>query len=397
MSKTLNHAAEGTALGFYYQSLYALKAILENKHDDAALCVERLDDIEIMANGETLLSQLKHSIKLTPSPITITSILLWKTLKVWIDLLHQIDLNETKLQLITVAPLKSDDELFVLTKEGSNRETLIKNLLDEASRVIHEHNLSLSPHIQRINACKSFVALKSEVQKKLIEKIVIYSNEKNIATINTDIENNLTNFPPDRREKICKKLLEWWDLQIIFSLCGKRERVIYKLEVQQRLSEISGEIERDELSADFENVLLPENYKPHSMIINQIQLIKGKKVDISQATREEWRARSQRHKWCNERFDMAPRIAHYDKILLEAWSDIHERMTEDCENHSDINKEGAGYELFRWSFDKAHCQIKPFAPNWNASYYIRGTYQLLSIELQVGWHPNFKEILGSKK
>ncbi|AMG93447.1 ABC-three component system protein [Citrobacter amalonaticus] len=403
MSRAVNHTAEGAALGFYYQSLYALKAILENEHDDAALCLERLDDVEIVANGESLLSQLKHSIKPNPASVTITSTLLWKTFKVWIDLLPKINLDETRLQLITVAPVGNKDELFVLTQENSDRELLLLKLIDEATRVVEEHEHSLAqkkvpaPHVQRYNACKSFLELQKDTRKELLGKVVLFASEKNISNISKDIESKLTNFPPSKRELICQRLLEWWDLQVIFSLCGKRERVIYKLEVQQRLSEISGELERDELNADFENAILPSNYNPHSMIVNQIELIKGRRVDISQATREEWRARSQRHKWCNERFDMASRIDQYDKLLLETWSDKYERMAEECEDCEGHHKEEQGYQLFRWSFDLAHTQIRSFAPNWNASYYVRGTYQLLSIELKVGWHPDYKGLLRDKK
>ncbi|EMM7669239.1 hypothetical protein RVX72_002543 [Citrobacter freundii] len=403
MSKAVNHAAEGAALGFYYQSLYALKAILDNKHDDAALCLERLDDVEISANGENFLTQLKHSIKPNPASVTISSTLLWKTFKVWIDLLPKLNLDETKLQLITVAPIGKKSELFVLTQENSDRELLLLKLSEEAARVKEEHERSLTQkkmpvaHAQRYNECKSFLELQKEIQRQFLSKIVIFENEKNISNISEDIACKLTNFPPHKRELICQKLLEWWDLQVIFSLCGKRERIIYKLEVQQRLSEISGELERDELSVDFENALLPNDYKPHSMIVNQIELIKGRKVDISQATREEWRARSQRHKWCIERFDMAARIDQYDRLLLETWSDRYERMAEECEDCEGHHKEEQGYQLFRWSFDMAHTQIRSFAPNWNASYYVRGTYQLLSIDLKVGWHPDYKGLLRDEK
>jgi len=37
------HSAEASALGFYYQSLFALKTLLELDSDNAAVAIERLD------------------------------------------------------------------------------------------------------------------------------------------------------------------------------------------------------------------------------------------------------------------------------------------------------------------------------------------------------------------
>lgn len=68
---SLTHAAEGAALGFYFQSLHALRGILEQPHDDAAVCLERLDDVEFVSNGEPLLVQLKHSMSEKPAAVTL--------------------------------------------------------------------------------------------------------------------------------------------------------------------------------------------------------------------------------------------------------------------------------------------------------------------------------------
>ena len=82
-----SHSAAAAAMGFYYQSLYGLLCIVKATDDDAAVCLERLDDVEVEINGQTLLNQLKHSLSKKPKPVTISSASLWKTLKAWIDVL----------------------------------------------------------------------------------------------------------------------------------------------------------------------------------------------------------------------------------------------------------------------------------------------------------------------
>ena len=49
-----SHSAAAAAMGFYYQSLYGLLCIVKATDDDAAVCLERLDDVEVEINGQTL-------------------------------------------------------------------------------------------------------------------------------------------------------------------------------------------------------------------------------------------------------------------------------------------------------------------------------------------------------
>lgn len=396
-----SHSAESSALGFYYQSLYALFSVLKEPHDDAAVCLERLDDVEVISNGQPLLIQLKHSMLEKPVPVTLASKALWKTLKAWIDVLPKLAIKDTRFQLVTVAPLSEKSFLGSLLDESASRESLHSTLLNEAQRVVAEYQAGklaghqTLPHTDRVSSCTAFLQLDESMRKTLLSRITVSPGGGNITGISDDIARCLVNFPPCSRDAICIRLLEWWDLQVIFTLCGKRERFITKLEVQQKISELAGEIERDELFADFENALMPESHVPDSMIARQIQLVGGTRTEVRSAEREEWRARSQRHKWATDRLDMAVRIDIYDKLLQEAWQDKHGVMSEECELAEDIKKRGAGLELLRWTFNSANAEVRPFAPNWSGTYYVRGSYQVMAIDLLVGWHPEFKKLLRS--
>lgn len=99
------HAAEGSALSFLYQSFYALRTLVLLTTDDAAVSVERLDDVELKADSQTLLFQLKHSISAKPPAITLKSRPLWRTMKVWIDALPALTLAEAKLHLVAVGAI----------------------------------------------------------------------------------------------------------------------------------------------------------------------------------------------------------------------------------------------------------------------------------------------------
>lgn len=393
------HSAIDAALGFYYQSLYGLLAIVKATEDDAAVCLERLDDVEIVLNGRPLLVQLKHSLSKKPAAVSLASVALWKTLRAWIDVLPKVSLDDTRFQLVTVAPLPPDSALAPLLDEKASRTALLMLLEAEAQRVVNEHaaakesGKSPLPHVERLPGCSAYLAVPEAVREKLLSRATIHPAASDIDTIQPDISNALTNFPPDQREAISRRLMEWWDLQIVYSFCAKRERFITRLEVQQQLLEMAGELARDELLADFQLELPPDDHSPPSMIATQLELVNCTKSEIRSAQHEEWKARSQRHKWMTERADMAVRIDRYDKYLVQEWRYRHEPMAEQHQSTSEDEKRAAGLEVFRWSFNQAHREVDLFAKNWSASYYVRGSYQVLAVEQSVGWHPEYVTLL----
>lgn len=112
-----DHSAIDAALGFYYQSLYGLLLIVKAVEDDAAVCLERLDDVEIALNGRSLLVQLKHSLSKKPAGVSLASVALWKTLKAWIDVLPKVSVDDTRFQLVTVAQLRPGSVLVLISMQ----------------------------------------------------------------------------------------------------------------------------------------------------------------------------------------------------------------------------------------------------------------------------------------
>lgn len=393
------HSAVDAALGFYYQSLYGLLAVVNATEDDATVCLERLDDVEIVLNGRPLLVQLKHSLSKKPAAVSLASVALWKTLRAWIDVLPKVSLDDTRFQLVTVATLSSASVLAPLLDEKASRAKLLKLLEAEAERVVNEHSFAKKngksplPHSERLPGCSAYLNLSSAIREKLLSRVTIHPAANDINKIQRDIMTGLTAFPPNQREAISQRLMEWWDLQIVYSFCAKRDRFITKLEVQQRLLEMAGELSRDELLADFQFDAPPDDHSPPSMIATQLELVSCSKAEIRSAQREEWRARSQRHKWMTERADMAVRIYRYDRYLVQEWGDRHEPVVEQHQLAAEDIKRAAGLQIFQWSFSQAHQEIDPFAKNWSASYYVRGTYQVLAVEKTVGWHPDYVKLL----
>jgi hypothetical protein len=389
------HSAEASALGFYYQALFALLVLFQQNTDKAAVSVEQLDDVQLTTEGEELLYQLKHSFLETPTPIGLKSRAFWKTIKVWIDILDEISAPETTLHLITVAPVIQGDPLQFLLQEPPDTVALVGAMVAEAQRVNGDRELAKSqneklPHADRAAGCAAFLGLSESMRMGLCSQIRLAPNSPTIAEIEPAIKTGLNILPAAQRPIVAEKLVGWWNREIIHSLCGKRDRVITRVELQSKIVEVVGELERESLSVDFEQTEPPEDYQPDGMLTRQIKLVKGLKSDVSKAIREEWRARAQRSLWIEANSGNATKITAYDNLLEENCSDRHATIKEECETKDEASKETAGLNLLRWSHNEAPNLIRPIEPSLNASYYVRGSLQILAVNLEVGWHPEYE-------
>lgn len=393
------HNAEAAALGFYYQAYFALETLLLQTADDAAVAVERLDDVELVADGQTLLFQLKHSLLAKPAPITIASRALWRTVAVWIDLLPTITIADTTLHLVAVGAIEVGCPLHALTKTDVDRSAVVQAMVEEAQRVVDERanakmaNVAL-PHSERARGCEFFLGLGDTDRLNLLRRAVIRSESSPIDKIEARIAGYLLLLPAEQRSVVAARLVEWWDRQVVHSLCGVRSRAITRLELQQQIMSIVGDLEEGRLFPEFELATPPDDYQPHGMLTRQIQLVGGKPSDLSRAIREEWRAREQRSQWVNANPAMAVTINEYDVVLREQWSDRHEQMAEDVSAAEDRAKCEAGLKLLRWTHEDAPGFVRPISDGWSAAYYVRGSYQVLAINRKVGWHPNYAELLA---
>lgn len=399
MEDDTSHAAGSAALGFYYQSFFALKTLVALTGDEGAVAIESADDVELKDNGQRLLFQLKHTLVASPAAISISSKGLWRTLKAWIDVLPQLTLSETRFHLVTVAPIAEGSELEILSTPDGDRRQLLTALVSEAERVVAEREAAAKarkplPHKDRAAGCQAFLKLTPETRLNLMRQARTQAGSLPIDEMEGAIANLLTLIKSDDRGSVARRLIEWWDRQVVYTLCGKRLQFISRGELQEQITELIGDIEHDRLTADFEMIACPADYQPDGMLTRQINLVNGKSYDLARAIREEWKARQQRSRWVNERPGMAAKIASYDYVLKEYWSDKHTEIVETCEVLEELEKRDKGLRLLRWAHNDAPLTVRPIESGFEAPYYVRGSYQVLAIDQEVGWHPDYRTLLA---
>ncbi len=284
-----------------------------------------------------------------------------------------------------------------------DRAHLAHAMDEEARRVINERAGAAKagepfPHSDRVDGCEAFLALTESERLTFLRRIRIDEGAPSVDKIENRIAEELKNLlPAEQRPAVAKRLIQWWDREVVYSLCGKWDRLIFKAELQMQVSEIIGDIEQGRLTPDFEMVSPPEDYQPDGILTHQIRLVQGLPSDISRAIREEWRAREQRSKWLVGNPAMASLIGDYDLLLVEEWSDHHCQMVEQCADLEDGEKCALGLKILRWTHEIAPGVVRPLAQGWNAVYYVRGSYQVLAINKNVGWHPRYLILLKDEE
>lgn len=396
------HSADDAALGFLYQGQYALLLLWRDTDDDATVWVETLDDVVLVSNGDTILEQLKHSLKIRPAPLSIASKNVWKTLKAWIDVLPTLDLSHTWLHLVAVAGVKNGSPLELLLEDGSDRDALLDALNQEAERVLQERDDARAakaktlPHAERVAGCTAFLALDVDKRAAILSRMRIKPNQSNITLIEEQLAAGLTSILKERRQPVARQLVEWWNVQILDMLTKKRDTGISRFELVKRFMEIVSAIELDELTSGFATSILPSSYKADSMLERQIALVDGSMEVLRRAIQVEWRAREERSRWSNQNPAHLTTIVNYDLRLVEEWSDRHIDMCAEATGCTEDKSKEHGRALLRWSHFEAPQYLEPISPKIVSPHYVRGAYQILSITGRVGWHPDYRAQLGFK-
>jgi hypothetical protein len=393
------HSAQDAALGFLYQAQYALILLWRETDDDSVVYLETLDDVVLITNGDTLLEQLKHSLKQKPPSLTVASPQLWKTLRAWIDVLDELDLSCTWFHLVAVADISDGSPLEALLNDKADRSDLLLALKQEAERVRSERAEAAAgqkplPHAERAAACEAFLNLPEETRANLLARARIKPKQPNITEIEDLLVQSLTTVIQRRRAQVARQLVEWWNGQILDLLTKKRKVGLSRFELVTRYMEIVSAIELDELTSAFATAIHPSSYQFDSMIERQISLVGGGDKELRRAVREEWRAREERSRWSKENPARHEIITRYDDRLIEEWSDRHADICSECSDASNDTLKGKGLDLLNWSHYEAPKDLEPIAPKIVSPYYVRGTYQVLSINGHIGWHPDYRKLLG---
>jgi hypothetical protein len=400
------HSALGPALGYYYQSIFALICLFDSENDDSFVSIETLDDVYHEDGDKKTLHQLKHKTTVNPK-ISIKSDDFWKTIKVWCDFINSNDSTNGIFTLSTVASLDNENPLSVLKSETKDRTELEKILLEEANRVIDKRNLIKKeniillkngekeknlPYATRFKGCDAFIKLGTK-RIDLLKNTIINPSVFNIENAQKEVINRIKkSVQPKNHIVLAEHIIAWWDRESVRSLTRERTEVIYLSELLEYVSKKNAELYNDGFTDDIDEQNLPELDFTHPIHLQQLNIIDASPTQKRRSFTTELKARVQRGIWIKNNLPSSAKLHKYDLNLIEEWSYQFDEISESTEE----GKKERGRNLLNWSHSESINQVQNISPNYNNPNLTRGSYQILSKEKRVGWHQDYMTLINSK-
>lgn len=382
-------SADASALGYFYQTRYALLLLLRADVDDE-LSIERFDDVAFTNTGDPIeLIQTKHHIKSNKS-LSDASSDLWKTLRVWSEKIAkgEIQLGKVRLTLITTSKALDDSAASKLCPPNISTATRrdVSGALQLLTRVVEK-----SQNQQNKAAYDAFTKLGKEKQLAMLESVTVLDGSPSIGDTKAGIIDMLKlTARREHRQPLFDRLQAWWFERVIQHLSGRREdRITYK-ELDTTVQDLRDQFHQENLPIDYKNLAAPaetELKMNERIFITQLRLVDVAEPRIKTAIGDYYKAYQQRSRWIREELLNIGELESYESTLIDEWKRQYDRLCERIKSSNETEKRGGGNDLYNWMEEKADYKIRP---RITERYVARGSYHILSNRLKVGWHPDYK-------
>ncbi|WP_265447705.1 ABC-three component system protein [Acetivibrio straminisolvens] len=389
-----SHDASGQMAGYLYQILAALYLLLDNRDNDAQICIEKFDDIAFVEQDEpVIMVQTKHQLYRAGN-LSDTSVDFWRTIKSWCDSINNspTHLQDTHFVILTTAAAQENTAAYYLKKHANRNPAEAKKLLTDAANAA-----TVQANDKFYNA---FLGLTSEQQDNLIRHIYIYDNSQNINNLKTDIMGYVRYATlPMYEEKVYDSVLGWWIRTVIESLCSEQPVFINRVQLQQVIFEIGSGYKADSLPIDVDftynpseselNELIPEN----RIFIEQLKLISLSNDRLRRSVREYYNAFRQRSLWVREQLLLANELQNYEVGLIDEWNRLFSIMNESLADYGEELTEQEKIKTGRALFGDVENLNINIREKVTQPFIMRGSYHDLANRMMVGWHVDFMERL----
>lgn len=388
-----SHNAPGQMLGYLYQVRCALDLILRSDESNYQISLERFDDIAFEEDGDPRqLIQVKHHSK--PGNLSDTSSDLWRTLKVWIDLVNENVnlLSHTEFVIITTAD----------ATEGSIAASIQSKDYDGAYEALVRVARAAGNHSNE-KFYEAFLNMhdeKPESLKNLVSRIRIISSVENVEDIEKRIEGHLQlSCMPKYIQRVRETLEGWWFSFCIRALSSPDPVTMTRAQVCEKIVMISYEYRDDDLPIEYASLKVDKSAIGASdrVFLKQLEILNCRERTLNIALRDYYRARKERSSWTRHGLLYPDELEDYERKLEDEWENAFARMEDDLAacgggatgGVTEEKKAEEGRSLYREVTGK-DIRIRARV---DQPYVMRGTYHEMANTLKVGWHVDYLERL----
>ena len=382
---TSPYDASASAIGYLYQLRYALLAGLREFSTDASwsVSVEVVDDVEIVAAGESRRWQLKH--RADGKRLTDSSADLWKTLRIWSEAIKDgsLDPSRTRLLLLTTSTVPAGSAAYHL-QAGSDRDvTKARELLESAA--------TKSASKSNKSSIEAFRSLKDSQREALLDAVTVLGDGPMIEDVHRELL-LICRYAVGKMaaESLLNRLEGWFFQRCIETMRTPAALPISGSEIDEKLSELRSQFREYNLPIDediAEMTATREEYSDRTFI-RQLELIEIGNRRIELAVRDYLRASTQRSRWSRENLLLPGEIGAYERRLREEWEAHFAAMQDELgEEAAEETKIAMAKKIYGWVDTEFRENIRP---ECHEPFICKGSFHILADELRVGWHPEFE-------
>lgn len=384
-------AADAT-LGYLYQVRSALLWSLRRLKSDPnfLVSIETLDDVAFATTGGevTDLLQTKHHRKGTAA-LTDASPDLWKTLRIWFEGHESGEISPTaSLCLVTTGAAPDNTAASRLRAASRNVAAAQQSLDATASSSTNQTNKS---------AYEVYLKASAAERTMVLDKVVIIDAAPAITDLNGELRHEVYwAAGKEHHAAFLERLEGWWLRRVLCQLSDAAQDRIGSVELEERMSDLREQFKQEALPIDDDLLEFALDdatevaYGDYSFV-QQLEIINVGKARVALAIQDYYRAFAQRSRWLREELVVGLDLCKYERLLIEEWTRVFEAKRDELGDvETDAAKEKAARSVLKWA-DNAVITIRP---NVTEPFVCRGSLHMLSDEVRIGWHPEFKDRLA---
>jgi hypothetical protein len=376
-------SAADSTIGYLYQCRIALLSALRRirSGNEFLLRLETLDDVVFESDGEApALLQTKHHRKRN-SDLTNSSKDIWKTLRIWSEGFADATIPlSSSLYLITTSLAPAGSAASYLRLEQRNPLKALEYLKTTARTSTNKQNKL---------GYDAFLALAPNIQNDLLNAVFILDAAPGILDLDQELMREVRwAVDPKYIESFITRLEGWWFRRAIRQLAEPDTNFVLSGEFEAQIDDLREQFKRDALPIDPDILAAQVDGTEYAdmVFVKQLQIIGIGAQRVLAAIREYFRAFEQRSRWLREDLLLVGELEMYERRLIEEWLLVFERMRDELEQDAvEEVKQKAARDVYKW----VETTIKPIRVNVTEPFVTRGSYQMLSDRLRVGWHPEF--------
>jgi ABC-3C protein len=385
-------SAIDASLGYLYQIRLALLWTLRRlkTETDFLVSVETLDDVTFETTGgdPTDLLQTKHHRAGTGS-LNDASPDLWKTLRIWFEG-HASGAIPAMANLYLITTGMAPDGTAASHLRISQRDVA-------AAQQALDATVSSSTNKANAAAYEAYRAASQSERATILGKVIVLDAAHSVTDLDGDLRREVYwAVLKEHHSAFLERLEGWWLRRVLRQLTSATDERIGSIELEAHLSDLREQFKQEALPIDddlLDFILDEATRETHEnfTFVRQLELVKAGKQRIAAAIRDFYRAGEQRSRWLRDELAVKMELGKFEKRLIEEWELVFEAMRDELgDAATEEAKAMAARSVLQW----AERTTIPIRPNVTEPFVSRGSFHLLSDDVRIGWHPEFRQRLA---